>query len=203
MNWMNVGMVAAAYFLGAIPFGYLIAKTKGVDIRQAGSGNIGATNVERVLGKTAGKITLLCDGLKGLLPVLLARAATQDERWLAAVALATIIGHNWPVYLQFKGGKGVTTTYGSFLGLAWLPAAQTILIWVAVKKMTKTASIAALTSSACAPLFVIGFFHQPSRFQTGASALVFAVITAVLIYLRHIPNIQRLLANEEMPSKKA
>ena len=136
-------------------------------------------------------------GMHGLVGIV------RGKRWLAAVALSTIIGHNWPVYLQFKGGKGVTTTYGSFLGLAWLPAAQTILIWVAVKKMTKTASIAALTSSACAPLFVIGFFHQPSRFQTGASALVFALIAAVLIYLRHIPNIQRLLVNEEMPPKKA
>jgi len=188
---LQIGMVILAYLLGAIPFGYLIGKRKGIDIRQHGSGNIGTSNVKRILGKKAAAATLLGDGLKGLIPVLMARALHLDGWWLIAVALAAIIGHNWPVYLKFKGGKGVTTTYGSFLGLAWQPALLTILIWVIVSKTTKKASIAALSSSVCAPMLTLAL-GQP------LPILVFALLTMALMYLRHIENIKRLLAGKEL-----
>ena len=184
-------MVVLAYLLGAIPFGYLIGKRKGIDIRQHGSGNIGTSNVKRILGKKAAAMTLLGDGLKGLIPVVMARALHLDGWWLVAVALAAIIGHNWPVYLKFKGGKGVTTTYGSFLGIALLPALLTILIWVIVSKTTKKASIAALSSSVCAPILAF-------TFGGSLPIVAFALITMALMYLRHIENIKRLLSGKEL-----
>lgn len=184
-------MVVLAYLLGAIPFGYVIGKRKGIDIRQYGSGNIGTSNVKRILGKKAAAMTLLGDGLKGLIPVVMARALHVDGWWLVAVALAAIIGHNWPVYLKFKGGKGVTTTYGSFLGIAPVPALLTILIWVIVSKTTKKASIAALSSSVCAPILAF-VFGGP------LPVVAFALITMALIYLRHIENIKRLIAGKEL-----
>ena len=192
---VNYACLISAYFLGAIPFGFVIAKMQGVDIRQHGSGNIGTSNVARTLGKKAAAFTLLGDGLKGLLPVLLARGLGLSEAWVAAVGLAAIIGHNWPVYLKFRGGKGVTTTYGAFLGIAWLPAVLTIAIWVVVTKRTKTASIAALSSSVAAPILV--YFLHNSR-----PALLFAVVGAALIYIRHTANIKRLLAGTENTLEK-
>ncbi len=186
------GMLVLAYALGSIPFGLLIGKARGIDIRQYGSGNIGTSNVARTLGKKAAIATLLGDGLKGLIPVLLARLVVGvDMWWLTATAIAAIAGHNWPVWLKFKGGKGVTTTYGAFLGVAWLPALATILTWVAVIKITKKSSIAALTSAPAAPLFA---------FLSGSSGAVmaFAGIACALIYIRHLPNIQRLLSGTEL-----
>ena len=187
---MNVVLLILAYLLGAIPFGFLIGKAKGIDVRKYGSGSIGTSNVARTLGKKAAILTLLGDGLKGLVPVLFARFFIENEVWLVAVALASIIGHNWPVYLKFKGGKGVTTTYGAFLGIAWIPALATIATWVVVTVLSKKSSIAALTSSVTAPLFA---------YLLGGSFPVvgFAMIGLVLIYLRHTENIRRILAGTE------
>jgi glycerol-3-phosphate acyltransferase PlsY len=186
-----IGVLIVAYLLGSIPFGLLIGKAKGVDIRKYGSGNIGTSNVGRILGKKAAIATLLGDGLKGLIPVLLARWLLGDAAWwLVATGIAAIAGHNWPVWLKFKGGKGVTTTYGAFLGVAWLPALATILTWVVVTKITTKSSIAALISAPAAVLWT---------FLLGRSGpvMVFAGVTCVLIYIRHISNIQRILAGTE------
>lgn len=187
---MKMALVLLAYLVGAIPFGLLIGKLRGIDIRKYGSGNIGTSNVARTLGKKAAIQTLLGDGLKGLLMVLLARVMFDDERWIVAVALAAIIGHNWSIYLKFKGGKGVTTTYGAYLGLAWLPALATIAVWLAMTKATNKASIAALTSSLCAPIFAL-------LFGVSTSVLAFSVLGLLMIYIRHIENIKRLLAGKE------
>ena len=186
----NILLLILAYFLGAIPFGLLIGKMKGIDVRKYGSGNIGTSNVARTLGKKAAILTLLGDGLKGLVPVLLARLFTESDIWLVAIALAAIIGHNWPIYLKFKGGKGVTTTYGAFLGIAWLPGLATIATWVVVTALSKKSSIAALISSVSAPLF--------AYFLGGSFPIVgFAILGLVLIYLRHIENIKRILTGTE------
>jgi acyl phosphate:glycerol-3-phosphate acyltransferase len=187
MKWL---ILVVAYLLGSIPFGFLIGKRRGIDIRQYGSGNIGTSNVGRVLGKKAAILTLLGDGLKGVGAVLLAGLVIGEYSWSAAAGLAAIIGHNWPVYLRFKGGKGVTTTYGAFLALSWLPGLATILTWVLVTWKTNKSSVAALVSAPCAVLFA-GVFQIP---QAG---LGFAALTAGLIYLRHIDNIKRMLAGTE------
>jgi glycerol-3-phosphate acyltransferase PlsY len=187
---MNVLLVVAAYLVGSIPFGFMIGKMHGIDIRKYGSSNIGTSNVARTLGKKAAIQTLLGDGLKGLLMVLLARVLLESEGWLVAVALASIIGHNWSVYLKGKGGKGVTTTYGAYLGLAWLPALATILTWLAITKATNKSSIAALISAVGAPIFAL-------LFGVSTPVLLFAMISFAMIYVRHIDNIRRILAGEE------
>jgi len=187
----SVGVIVLAYFLGSIPFGHLIGKAKGIDIRNYGSGNIGTSNVARILGKKAAIATLVGDGLKGLVPVLLARLLLGNSAWwLIATGIAAIAGHNWPVWLKFRGGKGVTTTYGAFLGIAWLPALATILTWVIVTKITHKSSLAALISSPAAPIFAF-------LFRTPGSVIVFGIITFSMIYIRHISNIRRLLSGTE------
>ena len=128
----------AAYLIGAIPFGFLIGKLNGVDIRKVGSGNIGATNVTRSVGKTAGKICFGCDFLKGLLPVLLTGLFLPQYPWLTlAVGLATLLGHIFPVYLKFKGGKGVATAAGVAMAMAPWP----LLIGLAVCNPVSTSWI--------------------------------------------------------------
>jgi len=196
MNILNIFVLVVSYLLGSIPFGYLIGKMKGIDVRQYGSGNIGTSNVARTVGKKAAMLTLLGDGLKGLIPVLLARALLGGNVWAAAAGLAAVIGHNWPVFLKFKGGKGVTTTYGAFLGIAWLPALVTILIWILVSRTTRKASIAALISAPCAPILA----YLATLLIPGAQlpVILFAVITFILIYIRHVDNIKRLIAGTEL-----
>ncbi len=187
---MNVVYLIIAYSLGSIPFGFVIGKAKGIDIRKYGSGNIGTSNVARILGKKAALLTLLGDGLKGLLPVLLAKLFIESDAWIVAVGLAAIAGHNWSIFLKFQGGKGVTTTYGAYLGIAWLPGLLTILVWIVVTGVTNKSSVAALLSAACAPILAFAL-------RTSAPILIFAAIGAVLIYLRHIENIRRILAGTE------
>ncbi|PIE33626.1 acyl-phosphate glycerol 3-phosphate acyltransferase [candidate division KSB3 bacterium] len=188
--FMNIVCLIIAYILGSIPFGFVIGKTKGIDIRKYGSGNIGTSNVTRVLGKKAAILTLLGDGLKGLLPVLLARWVLDSDTWLVATGLAAIAGHNWSVFLNFRGGKGVTTTYGAYLGIAWLPGLLTIFSWVIVTVMTKKSSVAALLSAICAPILALVL-------GTSLPILMFAIIGAALIYVRHIDNIRRIVAGTE------
>ncbi|MBD3307477.1 glycerol-3-phosphate 1-O-acyltransferase PlsY [candidate division KSB3 bacterium] len=188
---MPIALIVGAYLVGAIPFGFLIGKSKGVDVRKYGSGSIGTSNVARTLGKQAAILTLLGDGLKGLIPVLLAKGLLEGNAWtVVATGLAAVAGHNWPVYLKFKGGKGVTTTYGAFLGIAWLPASLTILAWVLISALTKTSSLAALISSLTAPLFAYAL-------GTPRPVIVFTAIAVVMIYLRHTTNIKRLLTGTE------
>ena len=184
-------ILVVAYMLGSIPFGLIIGKMKGIDIRKYGSGNIGTSNVGRILGKKAAIATLLGDGLKGLLPVLLARVVIGgNPGMLTATGIAAIVGHNWPIWLKFRGGKGVTTSYGAFLGIAWLPALATILTWVVVTKLTTKSSVAALISSPCAPIFA-WLFRQPLAF------VLYGVVTFGMIYIRHVDNIKRILAGTE------
>ncbi|MBI5096903.1 MAG: glycerol-3-phosphate acyltransferase, partial [Nitrospirae bacterium] len=115
---IRITFIAGAYLLGAVPFGLLTAKAMGAgDIRKMGSGNIGATNVLRNAGKLGGFITLLLDSLKGVIPVLIAKAWWGTETWTLGVALAAVLGHNYPVYLKFKGGKGVATSLGILVAL--------------------------------------------------------------------------------------
>lgn len=180
-----------AYLVGSIPVGLLISKSvEGVDPRQAGSRNIGATNVMRVVGKKAAALTLIGDLLKGLLPVAGARLLEIPEEGLLWVGFAAILGHIFPVYLKFKGGKGVATSFGVFLGLAPLIAFIALLIWIAGISFSKYSSVGALSAFAALPFLAI-LLKPEMKF------VLFSTIISILVYIRHQENIQRLIAGRE------
>jgi len=176
--------LAISYLSGSIPFGLLIARAaSGKDVRQVGSGNIGATNVARAAGKAAAVATLLADALKGFLPVLF---APHDPAWLpAACALCAVAGHCFPIWLRLRGGKGVATGLGVSLALAPWAAAAGALAWIVLYKIFKISSVGSLAGAAAA-LAVAAF--TADRFALYALAAICA-----LIVVRHTDNIRRLL----------
>lgn len=188
----------AAYLIGSIPFGLIVAHLSGAgDIRKQGSGNIGATNVLRTSGRTLGSIALLLDIGKGALPVILARTLFAEDPWLTAItALAAFLGHLFPLYLNFKGGKGVATGLG--IVLAWTPTAGlgALLIWIVTAFIWRYSSLSSLIAFLGLPLILF--------FQTSYYAMATALIMTLLVFWRHWPNIQRLHAGNEPPiGKKA
>ena len=178
-----------AYLLGSIPFGVVVTRAMGLgDVRQIGSGNIGATNVLRTGNKGAALATLLLDAGKGAVAVLIARTfAGEDAAQLAA--LASFLGHLFPVWLRFKGGKGVATFIGTLLALAWPIGLLACAAWALMVLGTRISSAAALVASLAAPLFL--WMYGPNTLI----ALAFAL--AVLVWLRHAANIRRLLNGTE------
>lgn len=184
-------LTALAYLLGSVPFGLLIAKTKGVDIRKQGSGNIGATNVLRCLGKPLGITCFILDALKGFLPAKLFPILGLTDPTLGILfGAASILGHNFPVYLKFKGGKGVATSAGVLLGVAPLAVAIGMLTWVIVFYTSGYVSL----GSIIAALAVIAIGWTASYGPVIASALT--LLGGLTIY-RHRTNIQRLIAGTE------
>ncbi|MEA2904548.1 MAG: acyl phosphate:glycerol-3-phosphate acyltransferase [Alphaproteobacteria bacterium] len=193
IDWSLVpGCIAAflfGYLFGSIPFGVVLTRLAGAgDIRAVGSGNIGATNVLRTGRKGLAAATLICDALKGTIPVLIAIHAGGPGLALAA-ALGAFLGHLFPVWLRFKGGKGVATYIGVLAALAWPAAIAFCLIWAAVAALTRYSSLAGLVASAATPA-VLWLTGQPP------AALLFLLLTAVL-WLRHRDNIARLVAGTE------
>jgi glycerol-3-phosphate acyltransferase PlsY len=193
--------MAASYLLGAVPFGLLIARARGVDIRRVGSGNVGATNVFRAVGKPWGLLTFACDALKGCLPAAFfpawaaaawpgGGAAAPEAGLLCGVA--AIAGHNWPVYLKFKGGKGVATSAGVLLGAAPLAMAAGLGVWLVVFLLSRYVSLASLAAAAAVPAF--GWIRYGPR-----GALLPSVLTALAlaIVVRHRANIGRLRRGTE------
>jgi len=187
----------AAYLLGSIPFGYLIVRWKrGIDVRETGSRSIGATNVMRNLGVPGFLATFVLDFGKGALAVLLASklTATQghdDPRWIAAAAVAAVLGHIAPVWLRFRGGKGVATGVGVFLALAPVPMGLGIAIFAALVAVWRYISLGSIVATAAFPLLVYFLDHPPLPIvlgATGASALIIA---------QHHSNIRRLLGGTE------
>ncbi len=190
---MTLFLLILAYFLGAVPTGILLAKAFGdVDPRTMGSKNIGATNVYRTAGKKLGILTLLGDILKGLIPVVIARHTLDSHFWIAAVALAAFLGHLYPVYLGFRGGKGAATGLGAFIALSPLSALLSILVFGAVVYIWRYISLGSLAAAAAFPVFLAlnPFSHHPIY-------IPFAVIIGALIFYRHRDNIERLLAGRE------
>ncbi len=188
--------VIIAYLIGSIPFGYLIVRaTAGADIRQSGSGGTGATNVTRRAGKTAGVITLVLDALKGVLAIVVARLITNggNTDWvIAAAAIAVLLGHIFPVWLRFRGGKGVATGVGVFLALAPIAVLCAAVIFVAVVWLTKFVSLGSIMAAATIPLFVWlqSIFVEP---VADLRPLLAAAVTgALLILFAHRGNIARL-----------
>ncbi|XAL98376.1 glycerol-3-phosphate 1-O-acyltransferase PlsY [Phycisphaeraceae bacterium D3-23] len=196
-----------AYLLGAVPFGLLIARAKGVDLRAMGSGNLGATNVGRVMGKPFGIACFVLDLGKGLAPVLAYRAygGTPDlvdgRAWLAAllwlaVGVAAVVGHVFPVWLKFKGGKGVATSLGALLGFypaLTIPALLSALVWFIVTKATAYVGLASVVAAIAMPLLAVGFglIMRRDPGETAVYAGVCAVL-AGLVIVRHRSNLARL-----------
>lgn len=180
------------YFLGAIPFGLIISqKFYQVDIRTLGSGNPGATNVWRVLGKKPGIATLALDILKGIIPVVLSKLIFSHQEITAVLAgMAAISGHNWSVFLKGKGGKGVATSAGVFLALIPIQAILAVVAFAIVLRTTQYVSVGSITASLV--LFISTFFIRTSSFM---SLIVF--IAATMVVIKHIPNMKRLARGEE------
>lgn len=180
---------AMGYLFGAIPFGLLIAKLGGLgDIRKIGSGNIGATNVLRTGRKWAAASTLVLDGGKGAAAVLIAHAFFGFPG-VAMAGLAAILGHVFPVWLQFKGGKGVATSLGVMLAAFWPAGLAMALTWVAVAMLSRISSLSALTAMLLAPAYAIIFGNLP------CAALALAI--AVIVFITHHENIHRLTHGQE------
>jgi acyl phosphate:glycerol-3-phosphate acyltransferase len=186
-----------AYLLGSIPFGLLVVKALGgPDIRAIGSGNIGAANVTRSAGKFAGILTLLLDAGKGYAAVWLAAHQTRGNiRWMMVAAVCAIIGHMFPVWLGFKGGKGVATGLGVFLPIAWQAVAAGIVLWLLVVIFWRYSSLGSISAAVALPLFVYLLYapgHAPPEFVSLGT-----VVISVLVLIKHRPNIARLVAGEE------
>jgi glycerol-3-phosphate acyltransferase PlsY len=178
------------YLLGSIPFGILVTRAMGLgDLRSIGSGNIGATNVLRTGNKGAALATLLLDGGKGALAVLMARWLVGGDDAAQVAGLAAFLGHLYPVWLGFKGGKGVATFLGLFLALDWRVGVCLCLTWLVTAVATRYSSIAALFAAASAGLWVLWW--------TDGSLLVLALVLTVLVYVRHSANLGRLKAGTE------
>jgi glycerol-3-phosphate acyltransferase PlsY len=192
-------VVIIAYLLGSIPFGYLIVRKKlGDDIRQSGSGGTGATNVSRRAGKTVGVITLVLDALKGSLAVLIAKGLSPDVEWvIAAAAIAVILGHMFPVWLGFRGGKGVATGVGVFSILAPIAVLCAAVIFVSLVSVTRYVSLGSIVAAATTPLFVWlqSVFVEPVADLR--PLLIAAIVGAVLIVFAHRGNIARLARGTE------
>ena len=178
-----------AYLLGSIPFGLVITRAMGLgDVRSIGSGNIGATNVLRTGNRGAALATLILDAAKGGIAVLIARwAVGEDGAQLAA--LCSFLGHLFPVWLGFKGGKGVATFLGTLIALAWPVGLAACATWAVVAALTRLSSLAALVAAALATLWVFVF-------DRGEMIVLVAVLT-VLVYLRHWKNLERIKAGTE------
>jgi len=181
--------LALGYLAGSIPFGVLVTRAMGLgDLRAIGSGNIGATNVLRTGNKRAALATLILDGGKGAVAVLVARAVAGEPAALVA-ALGAFLGHLFPVWLGFRGGKGVATFLGIMLALAWPAGIAACLTWLAVAALFRFSSLAALVAAASAPAWLAVFGRT--------DAIWLAVALALLVLVRHHANIRRLLAGTE------
>jgi len=183
----------AAYLAGSIPFGIVVGRGLfGVDPRTVGSGNIGAANSMRALGPWGAALVLAGDVIKGVVPTLAATHWLGYGQWIvAAVGLATIVGHNWSIFLGFKGGKGVATGLGVLVVLSWPATLVLAVTWLVTVALTRYSSLGSILGSAAVPVSLV-LMHAPVPYQ------VYAVIALVLVVWRHAANISRLLAGTEL-----
>ena len=196
---LALSAAVSSYLIGAIPFAYIIARLHGVDVRKVGSGNVGATNVLRSVGKLAGVTVLILDVAKGYLPALLIPQAftayTQGEQSTTLAitcALAAICGHVWPIYLRFKGGKGIATSAGALIALA--PAAVLIglIVWIIVLLVSKYVSLASITAAVAIPAVSWYIYSPDGMLLPGALTVI-----GILAVAKHKSNIQRLIKGNE------
>jgi acyl phosphate:glycerol-3-phosphate acyltransferase len=201
MLWIPIGIVIS-YLVGSIPTAFVFGKLiKGIDIREFGSGNVGATNALRVLGKGVGITVLILDVLKGVVVILLAeivlaRLNLSADIFRILVGISCICGHNWTIFLKFKGGKGIATTLGVLIGLALkTPGLGMILlllviIWLIVFVISRIVSLSSIVSALCLPVFALVFKQSPVF-------IIACVLLSFFVLLRHKPNIMRLLQGKE------
>lgn len=200
-------LIVVAYLLGSVPFGVLIANAHGKNLRSIGSGNIGATNVARALGKKWAYICFVLDCLKGLVPMLVAKALISEltvgvlSLWLA-VGCGAIIGHIFPIYLKFKGGKGVATSLGVVLGLYpyyTIPGITALAIWAGAVLIWRYISLASITAAVAFPISLIASIAllDDWRFLQLWPLIVVAGVMGLLVIVRHAENIKRLLEGSE------
>jgi glycerol-3-phosphate acyltransferase PlsY len=183
-------VIVVGYLLGSIPFGYLAGRVRGVDIRTIGSGNVGATNVFRTLGRGWGAGVMAADVAKGLAAVLLARALVDDP-WPLAAGMAAFLGHVFPVWLRFRGGKGVAVGAGAIIGLMPPVAALLVAIWAVVVVLTRYVSLASIVASAAFPPLAWAFGY-PWLY------VAFAALAAAVVIVRHRGNLGRLARGQEL-----
>ncbi len=198
-GWVHVTLLlTGAYLLGSIPFSYIVVRlVTGKDVRREGSGNVGATNALRTAGKLAGGLALLFDVLKGVGAVLLARLLGADEPLFAAAAVAVVLGHVYPVFLKFHGGKGVATAAGAIGTLKVLPFLLVLVVFVVVVKVGRYVSLGSIVAVASFPVLLVvcgalGWTAPPSRALVLAASAI-----ALLIVLKHAGNVRRLLRGTE------
>ncbi|HBO87643.1 MAG: glycerol-3-phosphate 1-O-acyltransferase PlsY [Pontiellaceae bacterium] len=186
------GLMVAAYFLGAIPFGLIIARSKGVDIRAHGSGNIGATNVYRVMGKSWGLFTFFLDALKGFIPAyFFVEWSGSHESFSVYCGLMAIIGHSFPIYLRFKGGKGVATSAGMLLGVAPYAMGIGLISWMVLMVLFRYVSLASILATLMVSVTVWIRDAQPL-----ISQCLITLLSLLIVWL-HRANIERLLKGTE------
>jgi len=188
---INIILLIAAFVLGSIPFGIITAKVKGIDLKKVGSGNIGATNVLRSLGRWPAVITLLGDILKGTLAVAIGKYSGVEPLYEGLIGIAAILGHNFSIFLGFKGGKGVATSLGVLLIYTPHVALITLIVWIGVVLFTKYSSLGAIVSFALLPLNIMLFDFQDK------TKIIISILISLFIIVRHKDNIKRLMKGTE------
>ena len=187
---MEVIVALVAYLVGSIPTGFIIGKLAGIDVRTAGSGNIGATNVARVMGKGRGLLTLLADIAKGFVPVFAAQQMAFSHTAVAVIAAATFLGHLYPIFLKFRGGKGVATAFGALLALAPQVTLILLAVFICAALLSRIVSLGSIGAALGAPI-LFWFFSYPTPL------VALTVFLAAMIVIRHRANIKRLLNGAE------
>ena len=192
-------MIVVAYFIGGIPVGLLVGRSRGVNLREVGSGNIGASNVMRTLGTKLGIVVWLADLLKGLVPVVWARQLLHnlDNPWpyVAAVAVAAVLGHCFSPYLGLRGGRGVSTSLGATLALDWRVGLLAFAVWVFVLILSRYISVSSILAGISVPVFFA--LLKPGIPAAQMPFLAAGVALALLILIKHLPNLQRLFSGTE------
>ena len=196
-------LVAFAYLLGSVPCGWVVMKLyRNLDVRKLGSGNIGAANVFRAGGHGAFAATVVLDAMKGFIPVMLGIVlGLGNQEWaLAAIGLAAVMGHTWPIYLRFRGGKGVATSGGVMLALAPVMLVISVLSWFLTARLTRLASLSSLVAAGVGLLSLIAlhFVNWTLWRPVGWSVILLGVVLVGLIFYRHRLNIERLASGREL-----
>ena len=192
---MNLLILFLGYLFGSFPSGYLAGRiAKGIDIRTLGSGSTGATNVLRHIGKRAAITVFILDVLKGILSIFLAKYFLLNDSWQVAIGLSTLIGHIWPIWLNWKGGKAVATGLGIFLGLSWQVGLATLGMFLVVITLFRIVSLASISSALALPLIMFLSFKSSS---TSLPYLLISLLAMILVIWRHRENIVRLIKGKE------
>lgn len=186
----GIGLIIVSFLIGSIPTGLLIARSKGIDLRKVGSGNIGATNVLRAVGKEAALLTLLGDIAKGAVPVAIGKFLELGIFDIGILGLSAILGHNFSLFLKFKGGKGVATSIGVLLAFSPYAALLTITLWLLTARWTRYSSLSALVAFGLLPLSIYMLDYSKEK-------MIIGIAITVLIFIRHTANIKRLIQGTE------